>query len=129
MKMKKIILLLTVFSVWLFALEFTTDYKSALEQAAKQKKPLLVLITQNNCNWCDKLKNKTLEDKKVAAVLKKSYVVVVLNKDTQELPQAVKVRVAPTTFILNAKEEKQGRPMIGYFDADIFLDFVEDGAK
>ena len=127
--MKKITLILILFSAWLFALEFTTDYKGALEQAQKQQKTILVVVTQNNCNWCDKLKSKTLEDKKIAAVLKKSYIVVVLNKDTQELPQAVKARVAPTTFIINAKEEKLGRPMVGYFTPDIFLDFVEDGVK
>lgn len=41
---------------------WTTDYNAALEQAAKEKKCVLVLFTGSEwCGWCVKLRRETLE--------------------------------------------------------------------
>jgi len=111
----------------MFALEIETSYALAVDKAKSQNKPILLVVTQNNCAWCEKLKKETLESPKISQILSKEYVVVAINKDRQKLPSGVTARLAPTSFLLNHEQKQLDKPLVGFFSADIYEDFLLDG--
>ena len=66
--MKKILLIVLLFSSFLFSSDFAktykyeTDYKKALAKAKNEKKDIVFVLISDYCPWCDRLKEEVLND-------------------------------------------------------------------
>ena len=63
------------------------------------KKPIYVLVTQNNCTFCVKQK-RVLKDPEMAKFIKDNFQYVEINRDRVPLSKKVYSPYSPTTFIL-----------------------------
>jgi thioredoxin-related protein len=88
------------------SLPYLYNYQEALQKATLEKKSVMVLVVTTYCPWCKRFKKKTLMNKKIQKEILKDYVVVMLNKETDEMPEDLKSRLVPTTFFLDNKGEE-----------------------
>ncbi|MFC2073904.1 thioredoxin family protein [Campylobacterota bacterium] len=107
-----------------FALDFHEDYATALTQAKKEKKLLMLVIVQDPCPYCDGMVDNTLSDPKVTQAIK-DFVPVIVDKHTP-LPAAFKTDIAPLTFFIDAQQEEGIWESMGYVSVESFLDDIKE---
>ena len=85
--MKKIVLLLML-SISAFAVDiaWNSSYEEALTKAKKESKPLIVVITTEQCRWCRKLEATTLQDEEIVARINNKFQAVNVTKDKSIYP-------------------------------------------
>ncbi len=115
--LKRILLLLTIFTISLFALgeeihNFTYEksYYTALKKAKEQNKVLLVMIKKEGCPNCAYMKDIVFERPKVLEYMKNNYITVLLDIDHRYYPKRFISHRAPTFFFINPKDESELRP-------------------
>lgn len=107
-----------------FVLDFHEEYETALAQAKKENKLLMLVIVQDPCPYCDRLVHDTLSDPKVKKALE-AFISVVVDKHSQ-LPSAFTTDIAPMTFFIDPKNEEGLWESIGYVSAEQFLDDIKE---
>jgi thiol:disulfide interchange protein len=106
--------------------QIAPNYETALAMSAKEKKPIMITIVTSYCPWCHKLKNETFKDPAVAKTMQERFITLILNKDSDKIPQGLSAKVVPTTFFINSKGAKISQSAIGFFEAKDFSDFLTD---
>jgi len=107
-------------------LEWYTDVDSGFNRAQKEHKNVIIMVGEDSCRWCTKMKEGTLTDKRIQKVLK-DYILVSIKRSDKE---AVKVVPEfdgniPSFFFMNEKKETI-EPVVGYFKADDFLTYIKE---
>lgn len=103
-----------------------TDISSALIQAKKEEKNLLVMVGENNCRWCVKMKAETLSKKCVSERLKKYVLVSVKRSDKNAIQHLDGFDgVIPSFFFIEANETPIDA-IVGYFKADDFIRYIDE---
>jgi len=130
--MKYIITLLLV-SVTLFGadLDWSSDYKQALQKAKKEHKLVYVLLTSDNCKWCRKFEKTTLHDKEILKRLYSEFEVVHISRDRHEIPKGFETTPVPRHYFTDAEGNilysSLGHRGVECFDA--FMDNAENNLK
>ncbi len=106
-------------------LEWPSDYKQALEKAKKEHKQVYMLITSQNCRWCRKFENKTLEDEQIMQKLQAKYVLLHIDRDKDFLPEKYKSKRVPRHYFITPKGEVI-YTFLGYWDIEDFSSFIDD---
>ncbi|MDF1880968.1 thioredoxin family protein [Sulfurimonas sp. MAG313] len=106
-----------------FALDFEEDYKTALSKAKKSNKPLMLVVVQDPCPYCDSLVEETLSDANVKKELE-GFVSVIIDKKGN-LPEEFRVRAVPMTFFINPRIEKSTYKNLGFLDAEDFTKMLK----
>jgi thioredoxin-related protein len=123
--MRKILLLIALlFATSLMAAEinWAKDFKSGIEEAAKQNKPVLFVYSSHHCKYCVMLEETTFKDKKVIEALNRDYVSIVSYTDERDYTPAELVRPGtPTLWFLLPSGEPMFQPLMGAVDAENFL--------
>ena len=82
------------------------DLKSALAASKKRKVPTLVVVSMNNCHFCDKLQDKTLNNESVRRLIAEKFESVVIKKENHEAWVSKKdVNIYPTTLVVSPNGE------------------------
>lgn len=120
-----------------------TDYKAALEQAAKENKPVLLDFTGSDwCGWCIKLDKETFSQPEFKKFAEKNLILVELDfpnnkpqadsvkKQNAELQAKYGVEGFPTLVLLNSKGKEIARNP-GYLPGGPkgFIEWVENSTK
>ena len=101
------------------------DLPTAFARAKAENKPLLVMAVSKGCRWCDKMKEKTLSNPKVAKKLEK-YIMVQADRETpSQRDQLPEFRHVPIIFFMTPEKEIIDN-LRGYFQADDFLDYINE---
>lgn len=84
-----------------------TDVAAGIKTAKKEKKRVLIDVGGDWCSWCHKLDKLFKEDKEVAEILKKKYVIVKINfspenENKEVLAKYPKVNGYPHLFVLDS---------------------------
>jgi thioredoxin-related protein len=109
------------------------SFDTGLDLAKKSGKKVLVDVYTDWCTWCKKMEQTTYSDKKIQEYLKKNYILVRLNPETdgdvlyegkkytaQEFSQGMGVNGYPATLFLKSS----GEPITvlpGYSEAKMFI--------
>jgi thioredoxin-related protein len=124
--MKKNSFVLAIAIVLLASAAFSQDYNSALREARKGNKPLLLYFFSKSCYYCT-LMDKTLADKDVAAILKKDFVFLRVDVDkSEDLGRLYRISGTPSSWFLESSGERVGQ-IPGYVDTGNYkhiLDYV-----
>jgi thioredoxin-related protein len=120
--MIKLFLIMLFSAVTLSAadIKWEKDLSVAVEKAAKEQKPLMVLVTKEGCRWCDVLKQNTLKNPKVVTVLNRDFVVFEGVVDAGTVPQALMTQGTPATWFIKGKSP-MFEPIMGAVESDDFL--------
>jgi thioredoxin-related protein len=82
------------------------DYNKSIEIAKKENKPIFILFTKENCQWCKKLESEILTNNQILQRLKDEYIILFLNKNQDEYPQKIyDIQAVPTVFLISPTQE------------------------
>ncbi len=109
------------------------SFDKGLAEAKKSNKKVLVDIWTEWCKWCKEMDKKTYSDKRIQEYLRKNFVLVKLNPETDgtvtydgkkypaaEFSQGMGIESYPSTLFL----QSNGKPITilpGYSEADMFI--------
>lgn len=128
--MKKIVAAFILLAGVLFGanLDWPSDYQVALQQAKQEKKNIYMLITSQDCRWCRKFEETTLQEDIVRAKLQKEYVLVHLDRDLHVFPQKFQRAPVPRHYFITPDEEVI-YTFLGYWDREDFFSYLKDAQE
>jgi hypothetical protein len=95
-------------------------YTTGKELAAREKKPMVIVVVSDQCGWCRKLEQETLTNARVVACCKDCVCSQVTVEDEPGFARALGVRSFPQTIVVSASGNETGRIM-GYVAADRYV--------
>jgi len=111
--------------LWLPAMLMSGELKNFLLEAKNQQKPLMVMVTSEECRYCKKMKNETLKNAKV----KEEIQGFLFTKVDQNSPEAKRylpaINYAPTIFFVSPKFQIVNAAE-GYLPPHKFIPWIED---
>ena len=125
---RKIILPLLFIASSLFASEihWEKDYKSGVEKATKENKPMFFIMSKTTCPPCIRLKNTTFKDEKVIKELNENFVAVIAYVDKGDyIPRELYTPYTPSLWFLKANGEPRYEPLVGGVSAESFLEALD----
>lgn len=127
--MKKIVLLAFLMAN-LFSAEIAWNdtYEQAQAKAKKESKPLLVLITSEQCRWCRKFEATTLQDEDVISKLNSKFVTVHVTRDKSVYPKNLSAKMVPMNYFLDGNG-KVLYSMPGYWPVDDYQSILDDALQ
>jgi len=111
--MKKFLIIISLF--------FTFSNGATLKTLENDniKKPILVIISQDYCKYCEKQKHEIKKDKELFNLIVNNFQFIELNRSRVFIPKKLYSRGSPAIFFLN-ENGKIIWKNIGYMKADMF---------
>ena len=125
-------LFLLLFSLTLFAahidnfakeMNFHRDYNTALSQAKKENKVLVMVLSADYCPWCRKFENKTLNSTLVKPRLDSEVITLIVDRkfDIESFPKKFTTDYTPRVFYINPTNEEILHDTFGYIKKKNFI--------
>lgn len=137
--MKTIILLLTMLATLYGAhiddfakeMQYHRDYNSALSEAKKENKLIMMVMVSDYCPWCRKMERKTLKAASVDKKVKSDFVAMIVdrNHDKAHYPKQFDVPRIPTVFFINPHTQEHLYEAIAYATKSSYLKTLDDVLK
>ena len=125
--MRKIVLLLLTLSFSLASeLNRASDIDEAFKMAKKENKHVMVLMIQDNCQYCKKMKRTTFKESEVIERINNKYIFVQVHRRNDVYPENLKVSAVPTTFFLYEDGRKISVQATGFWNKENFMSFMDD---
>lgn len=107
-------------------LNSTSDLNQGLDDAKISNKTVLLIFDQENCYYCDLLKEDVLSDSEVQNILNENYIVVIVDVNEEySLAADHQVVGTPTSIFFDSNGKEIGR-IDGYVSCDEFLDELKE---
>jgi thioredoxin-related protein len=86
------------------AIEWRTDYKAALREAACKKKPLFIYTTFSTCFWAHKMESEILADRRIESLVNEQFIPVKIYAERDpDVIDSYHVHTFPTTIICSSE--------------------------
>ncbi len=119
--MHKYLLILVFVATSLFAdIKWAEDYKSALKEAEKVNKKVMLVFTDENCEECEAMRKAVFTDAEVSKLANSRFVSVEIDVE-YDGRKGYKVFKTPTFYFLDPKGKQIGDAVVGAYDAAAFL--------
>ncbi len=120
--MVKIVFIIALMAFSLFGsdIKWEKDIATAVERAAKEHKPLMVVVTKIGCRWCDVLKQNTLTSPKVVSIVNHDFVAYEGVVDEGTVPPSLMTQGTPAIWFIKDKTP-MFEPIMGAVGSDDFL--------
>jgi len=129
MPIRKILLtiaLLLTTSLMAGEIHWAKDFKSGIEEATKENKPVLFVFSRHTCKYCVILEKTTFSDPKVIKELNKSFVSIIAYSDEgDDMPQELWRPGTPTIWFLLPNGQPMFQPLMGAVKEDAFLQALD----
>ncbi len=130
----KYILLLILLLNGLFAssskfienMNYETIYEKALERAIKENKSIMMIASTKSCPWCRKLERQTLKRENINNIIQKNFVPLSVDQDLKNYPKKYEVKVVPTVYFINPKNESVIKKVLGYKNRKEFSKILDE---
>jgi len=115
--------------IMIAGLPWHSDINRAYTIAAKENKEVMVMVANEYCPWCRKMKEQTFTDTRINEKLEK-YTLVIMQHNDRSVYKHIPIfnRIVPSLFFMNSKRELIGK-IVGYFDADELLKDINEIEK
>lgn len=120
--MKKLLWMLALMPALLFSAE--AKLEALLDRAKTEGKMAMIFIETQDCPWCQRMKDRTFTNPRVAAKLEADVVVEYFDKDRETLPRIYGARTVPTIHLLSS-EGQMLMSIPGFMPPGPFLDRIE----
>ena len=122
----KVVMLLAIsLSIALSDGSFRDEIQAQKNIIIDSSKLSIIIISTDDCHWCDKMKATTLKNKTVKELFK-SFNIIYMMKD--ECPEELFTTAAPAMIFLNEKFDRVGEN-IGYINSEELIPFLRDALK
>ncbi|MBN2870982.1 MAG: DUF255 domain-containing protein [Campylobacterales bacterium] len=127
--MKKMVLWL-IMPLWLMGadINWSANFAEAQVKAKKESKPMLVIITTEQCRWCRKLEATTLEDDKIISMINTKFSAVHVTRDKSVYPKNLSAKMVPMSYFLDPNG-KVLYSMPGYWSTEDYQSILDDALK
>ena len=107
-------------------LSWHSNVKEAFALAKKENKQVIIMVGEDNCRWCIKMKKQTLTDARVQEQMQK-YILVSIKRSDKEAVKFVPEFDGniPSFFFIDENKELM-ESVIGYFNADDFVGYIRE---
>jgi len=118
-------------SIGIFAADITwnTSYDEALLKAKKESKPLMVLITSEQCRWCRKMENTTLQDEEIVSRINAKFQAVNVTKDKSAYPKNLTAKMVPMSYFIDPSNSKVLYSIPGYWGSEDYNSILDDALR
>lgn len=107
-------------------LSWYTNTDIAFFVAQKEQKNLIVMVGEDKCKWCKKMKQRTLTDVRIQKKLQSYILVYIKRSDENEVNNIPDFDGnIPSFFFMKANRELI-EPVVGYYTADDFLQYIDE---
>jgi len=116
---------------WLFCLPMVMmagELKDALIQAKKAHQPMMVYVKSDSCQYCNKMKNNTLNDASVLKNTSDFFFIVADKNDAEAKKYLPNTRYTPTVYFISP-EFKVVNMVKGYLGKDDFNLWINDSKE
>jgi len=93
--------------------------------AQNSPKLQLLFMEMEHCPWCHKMNEEIFDNPKIRKKLDTMYIISKKLRDAENLPEFVKPRYYPTTYIIS-REGKLLDELPGYMNPARFLDYLTE---
>lgn len=127
--MKKILLLIML-SIGVFGAEiiWNDTFAEAQAKAKKESKPMLVLITSEQCRWCRKLEATTLQDESIIERINTQFKAVHVTRDKSVYPKNLSAKMVPMSYFLDG-DGKVIYSIPGYWPSEDYQSILDDALR
>jgi len=107
-------------------LAWHSNVKEAFTLAEKDGKNVIIMVGEDDCRWCMKMKKNTLSDRRIQERMQ-AYILVSVKRSDKEA-----VRYVPEfdgnipSFFFMDRNREVIEPVVGYFKSDDFLDYIKE---
>ena len=107
-------------------LQWHSDINRAYTVAAKENKHVLVMVANDYCQWCRKMKEQTFTDTRIKEKLEQ-YTLVLMKHSDKSVYKHIPVfnGTVPSLFFMHPKRDLIDK-IVGYFAADDLLEYIND---
>lgn len=127
--MKKLgLLALLMANLFASDIAWNDTYEQAQAKAKKESKPMLVIITTEQCRWCRKLEATTLSDDEVVSKINSRFVPVHLTRDKSVYPKNLTAKMVPMSYFLDGNG-KILYSMPGYWPVEDYQSILDDALR
>lgn len=106
-------------------MKYETSYEKALLKAKEENKILMMIATTKSCPWCRKLERQTLKKDEVDNLIKTKFIPLSVDQDLKNFPSVYEVKVVPTIYFINPKDETVIEKVLGYKNKNEFMDILQ----
>ena len=131
--MKYILFLLFLVSVsfassaeFIKEMKYETLYETALQKAKNENKILMMVATSQSCPWCRKLERQTLKKDEINSVIQSKFIPLSVDQDLKNFPSNFEVKVVPTIYFINPKDESVISKVLGYKNKKEFAEIISE---
>ena len=103
-------------------------YASAQSKAKKESKPMLVIITTEQCRWCRKLESTTLSEEAIISKINTHFVPVHVTRDKSVYPKTLSAKMVPMSYFIDGNG-KIIHSMPGYWSSEDYDSILDDAIR
>jgi thioredoxin-related protein len=114
--------LLLATSLMASEINWEKDFKSGIDNAQKENKPVLFIFSRHTCKYCVILDEETLKNEKVVTALNKDFTSIISYSDENDYtPRELWRPGTPTIWFLKPNGEPMFQPLMGALGVEDFL--------
>ena len=102
------------------------NIKSALALAKKNKKNLLIMVSEDYCRWCLKMEKETLTTLSIQKKLENYILVSIKRSDKKSLKYIPDFDGNIPSFFFIEHDSDFIESIIGYYEPSIFLEYIQE---
>lgn len=107
-------------------LPWHSHVETAFKEAQKAHKNVVIMVGEENCRWCVKMKERTLIDTRIKEALENYVLVSVKRSDKEALKYIPQFDGNIPSFFFMTEDKETIEPVVGYFKADDFLAYIKE---
>lgn len=122
--------LFLIVPIWLMSadINWSSNFADAQAQAKKENKPLMVLITSEQCRWCRKFEATTLQNDEIVGRINSRFTSVHVTRDKSVYPQNLSAKMVPMSYFLDG-EGKIIYKIPGYWGVEDYNSVLDDALR
>ena len=117
-------------------MHYEISYDKALEKGQKENKPIIMMVEQSGCPYCNKFELKTLTKDEIQSKVIKDFIPLTILRDVDTFPKQFYTKGVPTVLFIESIEQKIFYKSFGYkskneyeTELDTALSILKKGKK
>lgn len=109
-------------------IQWQDSFSAAQAKAKKVSKPMLVIITTQECPWCRKLEATTLSENEIIKRINSHFIPVHVTRDKSDYPKSLSASMIPMSYFLDGNG-KVIYSIPGYWPAEDYHSILDDALR